>query len=257
MAGHMYVNRDYRNTLTNKDLKSFRVTVKETDLYISVDLPSFAAQLEKKAEKTVLALRYDLEEYISTDPVFKTTLSPYIPAPGAPLLARIMADAARAAGVGPMAAVAGAFAEAVGRELLKSCHEVIVENGGDIFMAVTRRRLVAVFAGESPFTGRLAIEVAPEKTPLGVCTSSGTVGPSLSMGNADAVIIISESAPLADAAASAAGNAVKDKKEVKKGIEVARKIPGVLGALAIKDDKLAVWGDVDIVPLNPHGQDPR
>lgn len=253
----MYVNRDYRNTLTNKDLKSFRVTVKETDLYISVDEPSYVSQLEKKTENLVLALRYDLEEYIAADPVFKTTLKPHAPAPGAPLLARTMADAARVAGVGPMAAVAGTFAEAVGRELLKTCKEVIVENGGDIFMAASRKRRVAVFAGKSPFTGRLAIEISPEKTPLGICTSSGTVGPSLSMGAADAVIIISASAPLADAAASAAGNVVKDKKEVKKGIETARKIPGVLGAVAIKDDKMAAWGDVDIIPLSPPGQDPR
>jgi len=253
----MYVNRDYRNTLTNRDLKSFRVTVKETDLYISVDEPSYVFQLEKKTENMVLALRYDLEEYIAADPVFKSTLRPHALAPGAPLVARAMADAARVAGVGPMAAVAGAFAEAVGRELLKTCSEVIVENGGDVFMAVTRKRLVAVFAGKSPFTGRLAIEISPEKTPLGICTSSGTVGPSLSMGAADAVIIISASAPLADAAASAVGNVVKDKKEVKKGIETARKIPGVLGAVAIKDDKMAAWGDVDIVPLSLPGQDPR
>jgi len=247
----MYVNRDYRNTLTNKDLKSFRVTVKETDLYISVDEPSYVSQLEKKTENLVLALRYDLEEYIAADPVFKSTLKPHAPAPGAPLLARTMCDAARVAGVGPLAAVAGAFAEAVGRELLKTCKEVIVENGGDIFMAATHKRRVAVFAGKSPFTGRLAIEISPEKTPLGICTSSGTVGPSLSMGAADAVIIISASTPLADAAASAAGNVVKDKKEVKKGIEIARKIPGVLGAVAIKDDKMAAWGDVDIIPLSP------
>ncbi len=247
----MYVNRDYRNTLTNKDLKSFRVTVKETDLYISVDEPSYVSQLEKKTENLVLALRYDLEEYIATDPVFKSTLKPHAPAPGAPLLARTMCDAARVAGVGPLAAVAGAFAEAVGRELLKTCKEVIVENGGDIFMAATHKRRVAVFAGKSPFTGRLAIEISPEKTPLGICTSSGTVGPSLSMGKADAVIIISASTPLADAAASAAGNVVKNKKEVKKGIEIARKIPGILGAVAIKDDKMAAWGDVDIIPLSP------
>ncbi|WP_418792239.1 UPF0280 family protein [Phosphitispora sp. TUW77] len=247
----MYVNRDYRNTLTNKDMKSFRVTVKETDLYISVDAPSYVSLLEKKIENLVLALRYDLEEYIVIDKVFKSTLRPHALAPGAPLIARTMADAARVAGVGPMAAVAGAFAEAVGSELLKTCNEVIVENGGDIFMRVTQKKLVAVFAGRSPFTGRLAIEVAPEKTPLGICTSSGTVGPSFSMGAADAVIIISDSAPLSDAAASASGNAVKDKKELKKGIQIARKIPGVLGAVVIKDDKLAVWGDVDIIPLSP------
>jgi hypothetical protein len=128
--------------------------------------------------------------------------------------------------------------------------DVIVENGGDIFMASTRKRLVAIFAGESPFSGRLAVEVPPEKGPLGICTSSGTVGPSLSMGKADAAVILAQSASLADAAASAAGNVVHTPKDVKKGVGLAKKIRGILGAIVIKDDRLAAWGDVNIVPVS-------
>ena len=246
----MYVNRTYRDTTGNADLKRFRVSVKETDLYLGVDLASYSPDLEKRVENLVLALRHDLENYIALDGEFKTTLIPRVLAPGAPPIAVLMAKAANLAGVGPMAAVAGAFAEYVGKWLLETCSEVIVENGGDIFMASTKKRLVGVFAGASPFSGRLAVEIPPDKMPVGICTSSGTVGPSLSFGKADAAIIIAHSAALADAAASAAGNVVQDAKNVKKGIAVAKKIPGVLGAILIKDDQLAVWGDFNISPVH-------
>lgn len=245
----MYVNRTYRSALSASDLTNFRVCVRETDLYISVDTKSYSPELEKKVENLILTLRYDLETYIITDPEFKTTLVPHVLAPGAPAIAQIMAATANIAGVGPMAAVAGTFAQLVGTELLNSCTDVIVENGGDVFMACNHPRLAGIFAGQSPFSGRLALEIPPDRTPLGVCTSSGTVGPSLSLGKADAAVIISRSAALADAAASAAGNAVQKARDVKKGIEIAQGIPGVLGAVLIKDDQLAVWGEFNLVPV--------
>ncbi len=245
----MYVDRVYRDYQGRQDLKSFRVSLKETDLYISVANQSYSPDVEKKAEKLVLSLRYDLESYISMDPDFRTTLQPHALAAGAPLIARTMAEAAGTAGVGPMAAVAGAFAEFIGRELLKISPEVIVENGGDIFIASGQKRLVAVFAGTSLFSNRIAVEIPPEKMPLGICASSGTVGPSLSFGRADASVIIAKSAALADAAATAAGNVVQGPEDVKKGIELAKKLKGVLGAVMIKDDKLAVWGDFKLVPV--------
>jgi len=246
----MYVNRNYRESLIGKNLKSFRVSVKETDLHISVDTGSYVPELEKKAEKQVISLRYDLDRYISLDPEFKTTLRPHALAPGAPLIAENMAWAANTAGIGPMAAVAGAFAEYIGRELLKTVREVIVENGGDIFMSAAEKRLVAIFAGTSPFSNRIAVEVPVQSMPVGICTSSGTIGPSLSFGQADAAVIIAKSAALADAVATAACNEVHGPKEVKKGIVLASGIPGVMGAVIIKDDQLAAWGDINLVPVN-------
>lgn len=242
----MYVNRTYRDNVA-KGLMSFRTCIKETDLFISVDKESFSDKLSRRVEKRIMALRYDLESYIDKDPDFKLTLNPHPVLPGAPVIAEAMAASANLAGVGPMAAVAGAFAEFVGRDLMKVCAEVIVENGGDIFMYSTRNRLAGVFAGDSPFTGKIAIEIPAVVMPAGVCTSSGTVGPSLSMGQADAAIIIAGSAILADAAASAAGNVVQTKKDVKNGVEIAKSIPGVLGAVIIKGDQLAAWGEFNIV----------
>jgi ApbE superfamily uncharacterized protein (UPF0280 family) len=122
-----------------------------------------------------------------------------------------MAEAASIAGVGPMAAVAGAVASFLGQVLGSCSREVIVENGGDIYLRSAHERVVAVFAGDSPFSYKIGLRVKPEDTPAGICTSSGTVGHSLSFGNADAVVIKGESAILADAVATQAGNLIKSK----------------------------------------------
>ena len=148
-----------------------------------------------------------------------------------------------------MAAVAGAIAEAVGRDLLAFSSEIIVENGGDIFMKISKKRLVGIYAGQSSFTQKIAIEIMPRETPLGIGTSSGTVGHSLSLGNADAVIILSSSAALADAAATAIGNMVKAIDDIPKAIEQARNIEGMRGGVIIIGDQMGVWGKVKIVPL--------
>jgi hypothetical protein len=84
---------------------------------------------------------------------------------------------------------------------------------------------------------------------MGVCTSSGTVGPSVSLGKADAVLIKAGSAALADAAASRAGNQVQTGNDLLKAVQAAQEVTGVQGILVIKDDKIAAWGDIEIVPI--------
>jgi len=123
------------------------------------------------------------------------------------------------------------------------------KRGGDIFLQIRRPRLVGIFAGLSPFSHRLAVEIDPQWGPVGVCTSSGTVGPSYSAGRADAALVLAPSAALADAAASAVGNVVQTLEDVERGVEVARSIKGVSGVVVIKEDRLAVWGKIKLVPL--------
>ncbi|HEY50641.1 MAG TPA: UPF0280 family protein, partial [Dehalococcoidia bacterium] len=132
-------------------------------------------------------------------------------------------------------------------ELLEFSPEVIVENGGDIFLKSLRPRIIGVFAGDSPLTGKLGLQIEPEDTPLGICTSSGTVGHSLSFGRADAAIVLAESATLADAAATAIGNRVSDVADIEGAIEFAQSIGQLKGVVIIKDDKLGVWGEVKLV----------
>ena len=174
-------------------------------------------------------------------------MEPYPVEDDAPGIVREMAEAAEKAGVGPMAAVAGTIAERVGRALLEFSPEVIVENGGDIFLKSRKKRTVGVYAGQSPFSDRLALEIKPSETPLGICTSSGTVGHSLSLGKADAVIVLSTCTALADAAATAIGNLVKEETDIPHGLDFARGIDGLSGIIIIKNEKMALWGQVKIV----------
>jgi len=148
--------------------------------------------------------------------------------------------------VGPMAAVAGAIAEAVGSELAALSQEVIVENGGDIYLKSLKQRLIGIYAGKSPLTGRVGLEIEGEDTPLGICTSSGTVGHSLSYGQADAVIVLSPSTVLADAAATAIGNRILKSEDIPGGIEFARSIGGLKGIVIILGEQVGVWGKVKL-----------
>lgn len=238
-----YEPRSYRDWSHDKDLISFTVAVKESDLYVRA-----TRNLSRKALKVLLKHRASLDEYIQRQPAFLTSLKPLTVGQDAPLIVKAMAGAADKAGVGPMAAVAGAIAEYVGTELLRFSREVIVENGGDIFLKTQKARSIGIYAGESsPFTGKLALRIEPKDTPLGVCTSAGTVGHSYSLGQCDAAILVSPSAALADAAATAVGNLVRSAEDIQKGIDFARSIAGIRGTVIIKDDRIGVWGDIRLV----------
>ena len=244
-----FEERIYRQQHSQEDLVHFQLAVGETDLDIGVRKDRFSKELVEWVEETIRACRRPLEDYIQRDPGFAKALTPYTVLPDAPLIVLTMAEAGRLAGVGPMAAVAGAVAEWVGKSIAKRSRDVIVENGGDIFMRTSRIRKVGVFAGDSPLSNRVALEIRPDQTPLGICTSSGKVGPSLSFGKADAVVVLSPSVPLADAIATACGNLVQTVNDLEKTLEFASKIPGVTGVLAIKDDRLAVWGSMKLLPM--------
>jgi ApbE superfamily uncharacterized protein (UPF0280 family) len=234
-----YQPRTYRHWVEGKDLVAFSVTIKETDLYIRAGI-----ELTRQASRMVHKYRYQLEGYISRHPAFAKSLLPLDVRRFAPEIVKEMAQAGQAAGVGPMAAVAGAIAEYVGRDLLTYSREVIVENGGDIFLKVESPRTIGIYAGESPLTGKIGLEIEPKATPLGVCTSSGTVGHSLSFGKADAVVAIAPVTALADAAATAIGNQVKGAADIEKATEFGRGIAGLKGLVIIVGDKVGAWGDV-------------
>jgi len=240
----MYEERTYRNLVKTDDLVKFEVIVKETDLLVRAE-----RDLSKQARESVLKYRYQLETYIVMNPEFQESLVPLKDDPDVPEIVREMIRTSRLANVGPMAAVAGAMAEWVSKDLLELSREVIVENGGDIYLATSKERTIGIYAAESPFSLKIGDVIRPEETPLGICTSSGTVGPSLSFGKADAVCIISKSAALADAAATAVGNIIQEKKDIELGLERGKEIEGVLGTLIIVGDKMGVWGDIKLIQL--------
>ncbi|MBW1917107.1 MAG: UPF0280 family protein [Deltaproteobacteria bacterium] len=236
--------RTYRTHMARGQLATFRVVVRETDLLVLA-----ARDLSDLTLDLICQLRYQLERYIAGHPDFLHTLSPWPSDPFAPLIVKEMIVAAASVGVGPMAAVAGAVAEQVGLALKAQSPEVIIENGGDIFLAVQGRATVAIYAGNSPLSHRVGIQVEASANPLGICTSSGTVGHSFSRGQADAACVLAPSVALADAAATALGNRVPDAQAIPAALDWAAQVPGLLGAVIIVGDKLGAWGEVELVPL--------
>ncbi len=240
----IYEPRTYRNYGDHDRFKSFRVVIETSDLYVKAH-----SNLEKETKRLIKEGRAQVEWAIAKRHEFLTSLVPVDEDPSdAPVPLR-MIKAAKKAGTGPMAAVAGAIAEFVGRELGKFSPEVIVENGGDIFLNVQAPVVVGLFAGASPFSGRVGLKVDATAIPLGICTSSAKVGPSLSLGAADAATIISADAALADAVATGLGNRVHKHSDLRSAVEWAMSVPGVVGALAILGDKIAAQGDLELVSI--------
>ena len=125
-------------------------------------------------------------------------------------------------------------------------HDVIVENGGDLYLSLSTARRVLIYAGDAPLSNRLALQIKPEDTPLGICTSSGRFGHSLSFGKAHAAVILSRDPALADAVATATANRVKKPEDIDAAVAFAAGIPGIKGVIVILDDRMGLWGDLDL-----------
>lgn len=243
---YLETHRFYRKQHRLKDgWFSFQVKHRESDLWVRA-----RSNLGREAGDILLGLRLRLERYIKEHPAFLTALTPLPLDPLAPPMVRKMLTAAREAGVGPMASVAGAIAEAVGVGLKQLSPEVVVENGGDCYVDLCEETDVGVFAGpRSPFSGKIALRFPLERFPLGICTSSGTVGHSLSFGKADALTVVAKDTALADAAATALGNMVKDEGGMAAALDAAPGIRGIEGVLVIVGERMGIWGNLEIKPL--------
>jgi ApbE superfamily uncharacterized protein (UPF0280 family) len=239
-----YTERTYRKRIRPQGFFCFQVAVKETDLWVCA-----GRHLETETRDLVFASRHQLETYIRSHPNFSNSLVPLKEDPYAPLIVREMIRASGKACVGPMAAVAGAIAQQVGEGLLSLTDQVIVENGGDIFLKADRPLTVSIFAGTSPLSGRFGLLIPTRQMPLGVCSSSGTIGHSLSQGMADVICLLSASAALADSAATALGNRIKKKRDLENVAEWAGQIEGILGGVVIVNDAMATWGNIELVAL--------
>lgn len=246
----VYEPRSYRELHRGKDLIHFQVRLGETDLDIAVDEGLPLQRIADLALDCVSRYRRVLEDYIKVCPEFLTDLKPFTPTGEVNSAILAMCHAADLAGVGPMATVAGLISEKCGRLLARYSNDVLVENGGDIWLKTSTIRQVAIYAGSSPFSYRIAVEILPEQTPLGICTSSGTVGHSLSFGRADAAVILAPSAILADAVATATGNLVQAAEDLERAVDFALSVPDVSGALVILGDKMAAKGQVKLVPID-------
>jgi uncharacterized protein len=235
----------------NKRWKSFRVEHLETDLWIAVSADRFTPAVELFSKTRIIFYREILGEHIRKCPDFLDSLSPLIPLSGSHNFILDMYEASAASGTGPMSAVAGAIAEWIFNDIAGEFgfEEIVIENGGDIFMKLSNPSTVSVYAGESPLSEKIGLVIKPEETPLSVCCSSATVGHSLSFGTADACVIVCRSGALADAYATECCNTVNDGETIQKITEQFLRKAGVLSVLIIKDDKVGIGGEIEVALL--------
>lgn len=243
-----YITRTYRNHIRKDRWEYFIVKYKETDLCIGVDKPSWQNEIVEFTKEFIQELRIEMDIWIMYHPEYAQSLVPCEVDEDAPEIFQKMSDAAWQSGIGPMSAVAGAVAQKTG-EAIKArfgVREIFVENGGDIYADICEDMDISVFAGTSPLSEKVGLHIYADYSPLGICTSSGTVGPSLSFGKADAVMIVCCDARLADTFATAYANLIQTADDVQPCIEKISKENNILAALAIKDDKLGVCGSCEL-----------
>jgi hypothetical protein len=242
----MYELRSYRHSLKADSLFKFEVKIDETDMLIRT-----TSELFEIAYRLTRFLRHQIQKYIQLHLSFLRSLKPMEVDLEAPKIVQAMQAASMKAGVGPMAAVAGALAEFIGNALKKRSQEVMVENGGDIYLYTQKERLIQIYSGSSILNKKIAIKINPESSPVGICTSSRTVGHSLSFGITDASCVMAKSACLADALATALGNRIKSEGSMTKVLDNFFATYGndILGAVVIVGGKLAYIGDIELVKL--------
>jgi len=224
----------------------FQVAVEQTDLLIVAQ-----EDLRHEIASFVFQVRGEIKNWILFHPEFAESLSPVIVDDGAPEIIRAMAQAAALCDVGPMAAVAGAVAQAVGDFFSPRTPNILVENGGDTYLHSTRERVVALLA--EPDSGAVVgLGIEAEAFPVAVCASSATIGHSLSLGAGDLVAVRAQDARLADAAATALCNMLRSEADIASVLERAQILAefGVEGVFAQYNKKIAAWGNVELVALN-------
>jgi hypothetical protein len=225
----------------HRKLISEHWTYKQTDVWIKTD----EERAIEAVKNSIIHHRNELERYIVRNLDFGASLVPVDVEDNAPKVIKLMVEASKVARVGPMAAVAGTLAQlAVEDALSTGVKNLLVDNGGDIFIYGNQNFRAGIHAGSSPLSDKLAFEIEKERLPISICTSSATVGPSISFGGADAATILASSGALADAAATSVCNETRGTPEdaIKAGLNRAREIPGIDAALIIHGKFTGSWG---------------
>jgi ApbE superfamily uncharacterized protein (UPF0280 family) len=235
----------------NERWKTFRVEHLETDLWIAVTSRMYRPEVEAFALEKVMECRKELDNHIKSNPAFLSSLEPVEYDRTVSPVVREMYEASEQAGTGPMSAVAGAVAENILNTLFNryQFEEIVVENGGDIFMKLKEPATISVYVGDSPLSDKIGLKIKPGQTPVSVCCSSATVGHSLSFGTADACVVACSSGALADAYATACCNTVKNIEMIQEVTQQFLQKPGILSVLIIQDDRLAIGGNLEMTVL--------
>lgn len=248
----IFEQKTYRNTFSKERFQSFVITYKEADLWVGIDPDSFKEEMKEMALSKLKASWDELEAYVTVDPFFKKSLKPCPVQETAPILAKQMATAGEKAGVGPWASLKGMLCEQVGMSLLEnfSISEMVIENGGKLFVSLQNPLIVSIFAGDSPLSGMVGLEINAEQTPLGVCTSSETERTPMNFGKADAVIVASKNTMMADAFTTVLGNLIKKPGDVEKVLTRADNIPEISAAVLVCEDQIGIRGEFELKMLS-------
>lgn len=244
----------------NRDrFRFFHSSHLESDLLIGVPHSCFKSEMRKIADMELVRLRKVLEKYIADNPLFGTSLEP-LPVPGSasipvsredlPYEIKTMLLCSERSGTGPMSSVAGLFAEKVADRLTNTfgMGEIIVENGGDLYIRNQSNLISVIHAGNSSISDKMAFIIKPGC--WGVCTSSGTMGHSFSKGKADALTVIAKSAALADAWATSLANQVNGSRDIDPMLERVANIEEILGIAVIVGDKIGMRGEFELKLLS-------
>ena len=236
----MYEERFYRHSFSGKH--SLEIAYRESDIYIISD-----KTLDKHRAEDILRKYYtQIEEYVSKNPCFLNSLSPLEIDRSAPLIIQDMFKASQLAGIGPFSSVAGAVAYYIGKELLAYCEEIIVENGGDIFLKAKKEKIIGLYLGENFEPNRVNVEIGQKNHCFGVCSSSSNIGPSLNFGKADLVTIVSSDSISADALATAYSNKVKKEKDIALVLKEAQNNSLIDAIVIAFENKLFLWGGIQL-----------
>ena len=193
-----------------------------------------------------------LENYINKHPLFERSFEPVKIFSSEPII-QIMAKASELYHVGPMAAIAGALADLMLLEMKYKkpdfipANTALVENGGEIAIDSETDMKIALYAGENRLNLNLGFLITKKDCPLGIATSSATIGHAVSLGRADAATIFCNNAVNADAAATKIANSVQGddiEHSIKKALDTVDDIPDIRGALICRGDKIGYVGNM-------------
>ena len=237
----MYEERFYRKSSLSKF--SLEVAFKESDLFISTD-----TQIDKEKVQSILQKYYNqIEGYTKKNSLFLSSLSPIEEDESSPPIVLDMIQTSYLTGIGPFSSVAGAIAQYVGLEILKEAAEVIIENGGDIFLKINEDKRLGVYLGERTEPKNLTLKISKREDTFGIASSSAYFGHSLNLGRADLVTIIAKDAIIADGFATSLSNRIQKETDADQVIAIAKDSPYIEGILISFEGKLYLWGDIEII----------
>ena len=245
------MTHNYRNEVSRENHSPFEVNYKFSNLWISVDTISFSQDMLSYSLEELMRIINSIEKYIESFPIFKDTLQAYeVSDPsGCEEVIVEMTKASYMADVGPMASVAGAVAQALGRKLKTefSINDIIVENGGDVYIDTTEDVRISVLTNNTVLPERIKLNLQKSHMPLGVCSSSGIFGHSFSKGKADVVVAISHNAAISDAFATAICNQICSASDIEHVLYKFQENESLLGVMAICEKTLGMIGQINLL----------